>query len=65
MTNEQMICQLGKTEAVFRSLIHRGTNCFNCAYWRENEYHHWACADPEQEEACRDSFEEWMNEEAE
>lgn len=64
MTNEQMLSQMSKEEAVFRASTHGGYCCFKCVWWREDEHHHWYCKSPEWEAECRKAFDKWLQKEA-
>ncbi len=63
MKHEQMLAQMDKEEAVFRTLSHYGTNCFKCTMWREGSDGRLRCTDPAWEKECRKRFMKWLKEE--
>ena len=58
MTNQQMVEQLSKEDAVFRVRC-----CLTCMFWKPYKDSRWTCCGgekPEMEKECRAEHEKWL-----
>jgi len=67
MTKEQWVNSISKDEIAFR-MFKRGhfeQSCFDCVFFKSDEYHHWKCASEEHLSECERQYQEWLDEEME